>query len=35
MTKSSIERSVVIFVVALVIAFIWTVSRVFMMVGWL
>jgi hypothetical protein len=35
MTKSSIERSVVIFVVALVIAFIWTLTRVFMMVGWL
>ena len=35
MTKSSIERSVVIFVVALVIAFLWTVTRVFALVGWM
>jgi hypothetical protein len=35
MTRTSIERCIWIFIVALVVTFIWTVSKVFAMVGWL
>ena len=35
MTRTSIERCIWIFIVALVITFIWTVAKVFGMLGWL
>lgn len=35
MTRQSIERSVKIFLVALILTFAWTVYQVFVLVGWL
>ncbi len=35
MTRQSIETSVKIFLVALILAFVWTVFQVFGMLGWL
>lgn len=35
MTRTSIERSIYIFIVALICTFIYTVSKVLGMIGWL
>jgi len=35
MTRKSIEASVKIFLVALVITFVWTVTKVLAMLGWM
>ncbi len=35
MTRTSIERSIWIFIVALVCTFIWTVCKVLALLGWL
>jgi hypothetical protein len=34
MTRTSIQRCIVVFVVALICTFIWTVTRVLAMLGW-
>lgn len=34
MTRPAIERCIKIFIVALIVTFVWTVSRVFTMLGW-
>jgi hypothetical protein len=34
MTRTSIERCIWIFVVALTVTFLWTVAKVFAMLGW-
>jgi hypothetical protein len=34
MTRTSIERCIWIFIVALIATFIWTVAKVFTMLGW-
>jgi hypothetical protein len=34
MTRSSIEKAAIIYIVALTIVFIWTVYKVFAQIGW-
>ena len=35
MTRPTIERCIKVFIVALVATFVWTVTKVFAMVGWM
>ena len=35
MTRHAIERCIWVFIVALIVTFVWTVSKVLIMLGWL
>lgn len=35
MTRPAIERCIWVFIVALIVTFVWTVSKVLIMLGWL